>query len=283
MNLKDVDFAPPPPPKSTCSNGFGHFGRFSGLCTLIDKYILHTNQYYDNIFSINSIFKLKSENYRRKSAFTLAEVLITLGIIGIVAAMTLPSLIGAWKDKQFKTAYKKAYSDFSNAFQEAIVDEKFTRTGDYDNNATTEEMNILKEKFKVIIECPRNTDITLCWKKGDTVCGGSCWGEEVEGGIDLENGQPRNRNSDCFIDASGRSWCTYVDSQNIFVVDTNGFSSPNRFGKDRWIFKFADKDGKRALHYSNYYKVAPLSNTDIIKQSAWCKWPPCYYQSWLLN
>ena len=40
-------------------------------------------------------------------AFTMGEVLVTLGIIGIVASMTLPSLIGTWKDKQFKTAYKR--------------------------------------------------------------------------------------------------------------------------------------------------------------------------------
>lgn len=33
------------------------------------------------------------------SAFTLSEVLITLGVIGIVAAMTLPSLIGRWQEK----------------------------------------------------------------------------------------------------------------------------------------------------------------------------------------
>lgn len=32
-----------------------------------------------------------------KKSFTLAEVLITLGIIGVVAAMTLPSLIGNYK------------------------------------------------------------------------------------------------------------------------------------------------------------------------------------------
>ena len=33
------------------------------------------------------------------SAFTLAEVLITLGIIGVVAALTLPSLVGNYKRK----------------------------------------------------------------------------------------------------------------------------------------------------------------------------------------
>lgn len=43
-------------------------------------------------------------------AFTLAEVLITLGIIGIVAAMTLPALVGNWKKKTIEARLKKFYS-----------------------------------------------------------------------------------------------------------------------------------------------------------------------------
>ena len=50
-----------------------------------------------------------------KSAFTLAEVLITLGIIGVVAAMTMPTLINSTQGAQYKTAYKKALSVMSQA------------------------------------------------------------------------------------------------------------------------------------------------------------------------
>ena len=51
----------------------------------------------------------------RKVAFTLAEVLITLGIIGIVAALTLPTLISNYKEKAFVVAAKKNYSVLTNA------------------------------------------------------------------------------------------------------------------------------------------------------------------------
>ena len=51
----------------------------------------------------------------RKIAFTLAEVLITLGIIGVVAALTLPSLITKFKMKGFEVAFKKQYSVLNNA------------------------------------------------------------------------------------------------------------------------------------------------------------------------
>ena len=48
--------------------------------------------------------------------FTLAEVLITLGIIGVVVAMTLPALIGKYQEKQWKVAYKRHIRGFSQAF-----------------------------------------------------------------------------------------------------------------------------------------------------------------------
>ncbi|MBE7710141.1 MAG: type II secretion system protein [Cyanobacteria bacterium SIG32] len=51
----------------------------------------------------------------KKQGFTLAEVLITLGIIGVVAAMTIPTLISNTNGAQFKTAYKKALSTLNQA------------------------------------------------------------------------------------------------------------------------------------------------------------------------
>lgn len=45
-----------------------------------------------------------------KKAFTLSEVLITLGIIGVVAALTIPSVVNNYKKQQFRTGLKKEYS-----------------------------------------------------------------------------------------------------------------------------------------------------------------------------
>lgn len=55
-------------------------------------------------------------NNVQKFAFTLAEVLITLGIIGVVSAMTIPSLIQSYKEKQTVVTLKKFYSTMSQAF-----------------------------------------------------------------------------------------------------------------------------------------------------------------------
>ena len=50
-----------------------------------------------------------------KSAFTLSEVLITLGVIGVVAAITLPGLIANYQKKVLVNQFKKSYSNLSNA------------------------------------------------------------------------------------------------------------------------------------------------------------------------
>ncbi len=57
-----------------------------------------------------------------KTAFTLAEVLITLGVIGVVAAMTIPTLVNSYHEKQRITQLKKAYSVLNQAFTMAVAD-----------------------------------------------------------------------------------------------------------------------------------------------------------------
>ena len=66
----------------------------------------------------------------RKNGFTLAEVLITLGIIGVVAAMTMPTLINQTNGAQYKAAYKKALSAISQAvtLNVALDDASFADT-----------------------------------------------------------------------------------------------------------------------------------------------------------
>lgn len=58
---------------------------------------------------------LKKYNNNKKHGFTLAEVLITLGIIGVVAALTLPALIQNYQKKVVVNRLKKSYSVLSNA------------------------------------------------------------------------------------------------------------------------------------------------------------------------
>lgn len=59
----------------------------------------------------------------KKRAFTLAEVLITLGIIGVVAALTMPSLIEHHQKQVVETKLKSFYSIMNQAIQIASIDE----------------------------------------------------------------------------------------------------------------------------------------------------------------
>ena len=51
------------------------------------------------------------------SAFTLAETLITLSIVGVVAAMTMPVLINKINNQRYQTASKKVHSVMTQALQ----------------------------------------------------------------------------------------------------------------------------------------------------------------------
>ena len=58
--------------------------------------------------------------------FTLAEVLVTLGIIGIVAAMTLPALVQNYQKTVIKNQFKKSYNIVQNAYKMAEAQLGFT-------------------------------------------------------------------------------------------------------------------------------------------------------------
>ena len=79
--------------------------------------------------------------------FTLAEVLITLGIIGIVAALTLPSLLSNFRDKVMVSQAKKSYSNFQNVLNKMMADEGYT---DYAGIFNTDETQLQKvQKFSL--------------------------------------------------------------------------------------------------------------------------------------
>lgn len=210
--------------------------------------------------------KLNFNNTRK--GFTLAEVLITLGIIGVVAAITMPIIVNKYQEQVYKTAYKKVYAELSEAVREAIFNQEFIRTERWQDAAAINELEIFKSKFKILKECSKSMPFD-CWQKADYVCGDNC-GAEI----------PSINRSSCFIDASGRNWCNFDSSENIYIVDTNGFKEPNKFGKDRWIFTFADQNGIKADSALNYRKIIPLKG-DFLTGNVWCHYPPCYYHSWL--
>ena len=89
-----------------------HDKNFGSLCKVQDdKYVSKAHSKHLFPYSPINLFTFK------KAAFTLAEVLITLGIIGIVAAMTIPTLIADYQEKVLVTKVKQGHSLLMNAIQ----------------------------------------------------------------------------------------------------------------------------------------------------------------------
>ena len=61
---------------------------------------------------------------RLKKGFTLAEILIVLMVIGVIATMTVPSMMKGVQEAQYKTAVKKAYNTLSNMTAKFAVEGK---------------------------------------------------------------------------------------------------------------------------------------------------------------
>ena len=100
----------------------------------------------------------------RKKAFTLAEVLITLGIIGIVAALTIPSLIQKYKKIQYVTGLQKGYTIMSNAMKKLLTDtgcDDLKCTGVFDNPLDADKMEQMVRKYFNVVK--------IC-KSGDESC-----------------------------------------------------------------------------------------------------------------
>lgn len=205
-----------------------------------------------------------------KNAFTLSEVLITLVIIGVVVAITVPALLISMENQHYKVAYRKAWSDLARATLSSIVFSEFPlREKKFDRETTMEEWNCVKKNLISIKICEKNNTFD-CWIDNDKIYS-----------------YPQ-KDSYSFVDNSGRAWVLYNHLENIYLVDVNGDKKPNKFGKDRWAFTFADELNKRICsdticsNPSFPKKVIPYVQKDmLIKDTNKCNYPPCYYSSWL--
>lgn len=202
-----------------------------------------------------------------KKGFTLAEVLITLGIIGVVAAMTIPTLMKNITAKKLEAQYKEAYSLLAQAVRMYNQDEE--QTGSYPD---------LMKYFKGASTCnDKNTQTST-----------HCIGRTEQG----DDGSTKVTNKDYkytnysktsefvwtnafddvqfylmnnmlfIIDLNVEAWGTY-----LVTVDINGKSAkPNALGHDVFTFELqsTDKEGG--------YEVVPegAPDTYFSHQSTYC-------------
>lgn len=209
-----------------------------------------------------------AKTFLASNAFTLAEVLITLSIIGIVAALTIPTLINNIQNQQWKTAYRKAYSDLCQAVLSAKNNNDFVYMDGANPGPVRTNFDAIKSYFKVIKSC-ENSVSEGCWIDTCTTITDCC--------------PAGDGNSYAFVDNSGRFWNHYRSTGFAylrFVVDTNGANPPNSYGRDKWYFPIITSTGTTHIGTPNSVGIYP----DIIAPTgSGCRLGNCYYTSYLTN
>ena len=173
------------------------------------------------------------QNGLKKVAFTLAEVLITLGIIGIVSAMTIPALSAKIQKIQLESSFKVTYARLTQMLKGI--------ESDYGSVAnvvkTDDELLMLFKSYSAGSSiCRKGMSAGVCWPKyWYTLRGGRINAPENVGILILANGASVNINSFSASCTSKSELKEPIGCARL-RVDTNGTKLPNRLGYD--IFDF---------------------------------------------
>ena len=254
-----------------------YFGRSALLCrqgkelsALVPQYL---SNFFDTVFS-----RFTSPFSHKRTAFTLAEVLITLGIIGIVAALTLPVIISNVKNSQLEAGLKKAYSVLGQALNmyQAENGERIV-AGDATNRRMIK--SYLMQYIKSAKDCGfggsdnkeglEKACLPNNYKGIDGDFNGSAKYETYNGKSSIaldyfDDGQFVTPDGMLIlIENSGGQW---FGDQVFISVDVNGYNKkPNRLGQDLFMFQI-DKNGAllpMGAKDTKYYSIsdAYCSNT----------------------
>lgn len=185
---------------------------------------------------------MRKQLIKQHNAFTLAEVLITLGIIGIVAALTIPSLMGKYREKQTVSAVKTAYSIFSQAYLRLTED--YPDLSQMVNADATPKENaqfLLNELTKYIKTARRCDQDKYCMGEKYITLSGDPLPQ-------ADNLWDKTRNVETGALANGMTFwvlnSNYTDGEYAgqLGVDINGNKKPNQLGVDFFWFSI-NKNG----------------------------------------
>lgn len=207
---------------------------------------------------------------KEKFAFTLAEVLITLGIIGIVAAMTIPTLIRNYQEKELVSRWLRVYSLLTQAYQSLQYE-----YGDFNKWHNTDAEDVyekFKEKMKYSADCPKGTSNNSCFPID--VQYSDLTGTVLGSGAILANLEqyPAIRL------VTGESILFYNPSNIVdILVDLNGNSGPNKMGVDLFYFSLGKEIKKSEIvDGATVTVVVGVSDTQRVRPSAHYDWVDNY-------
>ena len=163
--------------------------------------------------------------------FTLAEVLITLGVIGVVAAMTIPSVIKHYQQEETVAKLKKTYNIISNAIQMSRIDHGDVETWQ------TGELNNLQTSSDFVDEylIPYLKTLKICKTNQSDECSYSATNRKNQN-IDFSKCTRLILNDGTIILVNVIRSSANLPKVVSVWFDINGKKSPNKYGKDIFIF-----------------------------------------------
>lgn len=191
--------------------------------------------------------RISKSDLHKKVAFTLAEVLITLGIIGVVAALTLPTVIKNYQKQVTVNKLKKAYSILGQVAQKSIAD-----NGEIDLVSGEKVDATTVEKFFATYWLPYFNGVKVYpYEQPQKLNNGKNQYKYLNGDIEIYSiGTIYHNGRIFFTTVDGTSYAVsimswkagengdeavYSTSQTV-KVDINGIKPPNTYGKD--VFNF---------------------------------------------
>ncbi len=203
---------------------------------------------------------LHKNKLNARLGFTLAEVLLTLAIIGVVASLTIPNLLVIVHDNQNSVAAKKAYSEFAAAWNSYINDNGGSPVGTFEYSSDLRN-KFLIQYFSYIKVSSTGTNVRYFQYLRSTNYFQNNIGITTSSGVYIGVG---NANKMCqLLGAAGA--CA-----DLFI-DVNGEKGPNRLGYD--VFQVALMVDKIRPGYSEYASTDDV-NTQCIQpgNTGWDVW-----------
>ncbi len=196
--------------------------------------------------------KTSKRGFVRLKAFTLAEVLITLTIIGIVASMTIPLVSANHKKIEYPAKLKKVYNLLNEAVEQAETDYNLP-IYKWPKKSTGKEF--FETYLKDYIKYSKTVDGNDIYGYGD-YCD---WYGKNSIGVYLDDGIVMSFNGDAFI-----------------KFDINGEKGPNQDGRDMFQFEI-NYGGNASSDNPSILKDLPgYTDTSRSQYLATCKKGSCY-------
>lgn len=189
-----------------------------------------------------------------KKGFTLAEVLVTLGIIGVISAMTIPTLVKNHQRTVYVTQLKKVVTELSQAAERATNDSNAVSLRETKYRSDANLPSFLSDYFKVVKNC--GTTLTPCFADSyETMSGDTFTLETPKSVVSLASGA-----SISIFAGLGVGYSTVEHGYLQMQVDVNGRQGPNILGRDLFYLELYD-DGKIAEGYTSDWSASCLADS----------------------